>query len=92
VFGSENFVGQIAFITTTTRTAQFLNSVFDTILWYGKNQSETKYRQLLIPLERQHIDTYYQYVENDNICIKLSQKQLSGFSAIPEGKRFKLQA
>ncbi|MFZ2419731.1 MAG: site-specific DNA-methyltransferase, partial [Anaerolineae bacterium] len=47
VFGAENFIGQIAFATTSARGSLFLDSVFDTILWYGKHKQQTKYRQLL---------------------------------------------
>ncbi len=48
VFGSENFIADIMFTTTTARTARFLNQVGDFIIWYGKNKDVTKYRQLFV--------------------------------------------
>lgn len=48
VFGSENFIATIQFVTTTARTAKFLNQIGDYILWYGKNKEITKYKQLFI--------------------------------------------
>jgi len=46
VFGRENFVAVVAFKITTARTAKYLNSLFDFLLWYAKDRSQTKYRQL----------------------------------------------
>ena len=92
VFGDENFIAQIAFMTTTTRTADYINSVFDVVLWYGKDKTETKYRQLLAQLERDHLDTYYQYVDIEGGWIKLTQQYFDGISPIPKGPRYKLQA
>ena len=46
VFGSENFVSLVTFNTTTARTAKYLNQICDYLVWYSKDLSSLKYRQL----------------------------------------------
>ena len=46
VFGSENFMSQIIFQTTSGFETNTLSRVGDFILWYGKNSDETKVRKL----------------------------------------------
>ena len=41
-----NFVAQIRFKTSSGFETQFLSELHDTALWYGKNRSGLKYRQL----------------------------------------------
>ncbi len=60
VFGSENFNSQIAFRTAMTKPGQGLNNVFDYILWYGKNASILKYRQLFIEKDSVQSESYHQ--------------------------------
>lgn len=47
VFGSMNHINTIAYATSTGRTSNYLASVSDNIIWYGKSK-QIKYRQLLI--------------------------------------------
>jgi adenine-specific DNA-methyltransferase len=47
VFGDENFVSQIAFVTTTSQTSKYLPPVNDIVLWYSKSRDNVKYRTLL---------------------------------------------
>ena len=47
VFGSENFVGQIALRTTTSATAKYLPRTCDYAVWFAKDSAYTKYRSLL---------------------------------------------
>ncbi len=46
VFGDENFCSQISFIKTSGMSTNLLSNVVDFILWYSKNKSITKCRQL----------------------------------------------
>ena len=46
VFGEENFVSLIDYTKTTGFSGQFLSSVSDYIVWYGKNVNRLKYRAL----------------------------------------------
>ena len=47
IFGSENHICTIVYSTSTGRTSNYLASVSDSIIWYGKSK-EIKYRQLLV--------------------------------------------
>jgi len=46
VFGSENFCAMIHFRSTTSQTTELVAGVGDYILWYAKDKSVVKYRQL----------------------------------------------
>jgi adenine-specific DNA-methyltransferase len=46
VFGSDNFVSQIAFKKTAAQTSEMLAGTLDYILFYGKSSRSAKYRQL----------------------------------------------
>jgi adenine-specific DNA-methyltransferase len=46
VFGSENFISLITFKKTVYQETELLPNVYDHILWYGKNRSIIKIRQL----------------------------------------------
>ena len=47
VFGERNFVSQILFRTTTGKASAALDSTGDYLLWYGRDSSNLKFRQLL---------------------------------------------
>jgi adenine-specific DNA-methyltransferase len=51
VFGAENFVSLISFITTGAQTAAGLPSVTDYLVWYARDREKVKYRQLLVERE-----------------------------------------
>ena len=46
VFGVDNFIAQIAFVTTSSQTSETLAGVCDYVVWYCKNRASAKYRQL----------------------------------------------
>lgn len=46
VFGSENFVSQIAVRKTTGETSDFIGSTCDYLLWYAKEREHTKWRSI----------------------------------------------
>ncbi|MEB3070373.1 site-specific DNA-methyltransferase [[Mycobacterium] vasticus] len=48
VFGSENFVSQIAFATTAGATSDFLAGTIDYIIWYAKDRKLAKFRQIYL--------------------------------------------
>ena len=48
VFGAENFVSQIAFVTTTSQTSRFLPPVVDFVLWYSRKTEKLKAYDLLV--------------------------------------------
>lgn len=46
VFGSENFIVQIILKKTGTLIGDFIESINDYVLWYGKDKKQAKYRPL----------------------------------------------
>ncbi|MGI8475312.1 MAG: site-specific DNA-methyltransferase [Thermomicrobiales bacterium] len=46
VFGSENFVAQVYFVTTTGRQEATLDRLGNYLLWYASNREEVKFRQV----------------------------------------------
>ena len=52
VFGHENRVATIPFVTSGSSSARTLSSVADFLLWYAKDKTQVKYRQLFEPLTR----------------------------------------
>ncbi|MFH0782002.1 MAG: site-specific DNA-methyltransferase [Pseudomonadota bacterium] len=46
VFGEGNHVITIGFLKTSSATSSFISSTFDSVIWFGKNKSTTKFRQL----------------------------------------------
>lgn len=49
VFGEDNYCGEITFSKATGLTSRLLASTFDYLIWYSKNKSKAKYRQLYLP-------------------------------------------
>ncbi len=91
VLGKDNFAGQIVFVTTAGRGAKYLDRVYNVILWYAKNLSNMKYRELKIKQERQTLQTYDWVLTPDNKAIALTHHQLEGSEPIPPGRRFALK-
>ncbi|MDY0095300.1 MAG: site-specific DNA-methyltransferase [Candidatus Vecturithrix sp.] len=90
VFGSENFVSQIAFSTTTGRGASYLDAVYDIILWYGKNYENLKYRPLFLERTKSMLDARYRYIQLQNGSERtLSKEELEKPELISEGSRFR---
>ena len=62
VFGSENFVSIIAFRKTLPLGTDGLPNIYDYLLWYAKDKTHYKYRQIFVDKEIGS-DTAYTYVE-----------------------------
>jgi adenine-specific DNA-methyltransferase len=91
VFGSDNFIAEIAFATSTGRTAMYLDRVADRILWYSKNMEKMKYRQLFVDKPE---DTDYSLEDEFGRfeLADLSSQHISSTRSIPfkfKGKEFK---
>ena len=90
VFGFENFVSQITFQTTSgSSTSTNLPAVCNHLLWYARNKSDMKFRQLYFPKsEGRSVDTKYSYVEmSDGSRRSLSADEKSGAVELPQGSR-----
>jgi Adenine specific DNA methylase Mod len=91
VLGQKNFVSQIAFQTTPYATSNFLAPVYDSILWYGKDISKLKYRQIFLRKEDLGKIDAYRFLESPNgdAFRTLTKEELQDNSLIPKGwKRF----
>jgi adenine-specific DNA-methyltransferase len=90
VFGSENFCNMISFQKTGSIASNGLGTTVDYIIWYSKDKSKLKYRQLYLPRKAGHpsLDRY-DYIElPDGKVFKLTIDYIRGEKEIPEGKRF----
>jgi adenine-specific DNA-methyltransferase len=66
VFGEENFVSQISFVTTTSQTSKFLPPISDLVVWYARDRLKTKYRALLVQKDREkHESSAFALYEQD---------------------------
>jgi adenine-specific DNA-methyltransferase len=46
IFGTENYISQISFMKTAGLSSDFLATVNDFLLWYGKDRSQTRFNRL----------------------------------------------
>jgi DNA modification methylase len=93
VFGYGNRIADIYFAKAAGRGSGFLDSLFDTLLWYSKDRDRLPdaYQQLYIPKLEIDDDPLYKYVERlDGTVITLSAAQIRGDVPVPEGRRFRL--
>ena len=68
VFGETNCCSMIAFETTTSQTSAYLAQNNDFLLWYGKDASRTKFRQLTRPkIAGQEGGTGYKFVQTADL-------------------------
>ncbi len=68
VFGETNFCSLIAFETTTGQTSVYLAQNNDFLLWYSRDSSKTKFRQLTRPkLAGQEGGTGYRFVQTSDL-------------------------
>ena len=69
VFGEENSIGIISFATSTGRTSNFIDSVFDRVIWYAKDVKRMKYHQLFV--ERPINESEFPYKDKDGRMFEL---------------------
>ena len=94
VFGDENHCGTIAFQKSGGSSAAKIETVTDYILWFAKNISGVKVRNLLSEKnEGKNFDRDYCYIESNdgNAYRKLTTEETTNPSSIPVGhRRFRL--
>ena len=66
VFREDNFISLISFKKTTALTSEYLSSNFDYLLWYGKNRSVSKYKQVLVEKGYESALDFYSYIEDEH--------------------------
>tara|TARA_R110000803_G_scaffold87618_2_gene154457 strand:- start:12691 stop:15930 length:3240 start_codon:yes stop_codon:yes gene_type:complete len=87
IFKKENFVGMITVAKTTSATSEGLASIADILVWYAKDASKTKYRQLFFPkIAGETGATGYTKLRLSNGQIRTqNSKEKSGDVELPEG-------
>jgi adenine-specific DNA-methyltransferase len=84
VFGSENFIANIAFKKKKMPLGEtYIFTTSDYLIWYGKDSKQTKFRKLFLPRER-GAEGDYNYVELPDGQIK-SLAQLESPGNLPNG-------
>ena len=68
VFGAGNRVATISYATTGGSSANTLPEVADYLLWYAKDRTRTKYRQLYEPLTRTEVIEFFSW----HVMVELS--------------------
>ena len=58
VFGRENFVSLISFVTTTSRGSAHLDGIADYIIWYAKSTKNIKYHPIFLNKEEYKIGQF----------------------------------
>ncbi len=88
VFGSENFVGEILFVTTSGRASAALDLVADRLLWFAKNAEALKYRELYKPRPQHTLREQYSLIElPDGSIRRMTNEELNGSSPRSKGSQ-----
>jgi adenine-specific DNA-methyltransferase len=89
VFGSENFCALVSLWKTSGATASRLPTVCDYILWYAKDKSQVKYRQLYtMKSPGEEGGAEYKYIAlPDGSKRSATKSELLSSSALPDGAR-----
>jgi len=91
VFGSENYVAEIAFLKTSSQTTKYLPPANDYLLWYSKDIKQTKYHQIYKTRGKEYADAAYNLFEsNDGKVVRLSDSELQNEKLISTGRRFRI--
>jgi adenine-specific DNA-methyltransferase len=89
VFGSENFIAQIAFRTTAARAAGFIDSICDNLLWYGKSREITKYRPILVNRSSE-TESNYDWIDEGKQIRQLDARELWIPQEVLGGRKYAL--
>jgi len=89
VFGRENFVSVISFVKTSGKGGALLDVVNDFLLWYAKDKTQVKYRQLFLEKELGEEGAKgYQHVQlPDGVRRRLTSSEFESPTGLPEGVR-----
>lgn len=89
VFGSENFISLISYITTSGFPSDTLSRAGDYVVWYAKDKESIKYRQLYRPKKLGSDGaSEYKYVHlADGAFRPMTKEEASGESPLPSGGR-----
>jgi adenine-specific DNA-methyltransferase len=88
IFGPQNFIALIAYTTTSAQTSVYLSNPKDYILWYGKDPSHLKCRQLF-SFKRVFLDgqNQWSHAEIEHARRKLTMAESTDPKLLPNGAR-----
>jgi adenine-specific DNA-methyltransferase len=94
VFGASNFCSIISFQKTGSLSGNLLGRTVDYLVWYAREKSKVKYRQLFLPRSQgdPSLDRYDCLELPDGSTRRLTQAEVVGEQQIPDGKRYRLQS
>ncbi len=93
VFGDENFVSQISFVTTSPVAGDYLTGTLDYILWYSKSKSNLKFNGIWqLRSERTADGTYNWYQFDDGTSRRQTAAEFRKEQSLPEGVSFRAAA
>jgi len=87
VFGAENFVSQISFVTTSGFDSSSIGRNGDYILWYGRSSAEVKVKRLWRELDMENRSTYRWLRLPDETSRGMTAGEARGRDPLPEGAR-----
>jgi len=93
VFGAENSIAVVTLKKTTGATATLIPITADYLLWYSRDATRTKYRQLhTLKAEREEaLDRYDQIELTDGSRRPMTREERTGEAALPDrGRRYQL--
>lgn len=89
VFGKENFIVPLIFKKTGSMSGNFISGITDTTLWYAKDKSNAKFRQLFQERSKESADSGFPYIEfEDGTYRRIKPKEFTGEEPMPKGRRF----
>lgn len=85
VYGPENHIETIAYRTKNmTLGGQFLEGVFDYIIWYAKDKTQAKFRKFFKPTSVEG-DSHWNYYWHHGRLEKMSSAQVGNHTELPNG-------
>ncbi|ANL23172.1 DNA methylase N4/N6 domain-containing protein [Rhizobium sp. N113] len=89
VFGEENFLSTINYVTTSGFPSKTLTRIGDTLLWYAKRESVCKYRRLFVG-KQPGDDASREYkwlMSPDGTTRALTADEFDGKASLPDGAK-----
>ena len=91
VFGKENHVATIPYITATSQSRRLIPQIGNWILWFAKDKPETKYHQLYEKLDRKEVislmASYAMSEMTDETTRFLTREERENPELLPDGAR-----
>ncbi|MFH1777998.1 MAG: site-specific DNA-methyltransferase, partial [Candidatus Omnitrophota bacterium] len=89
IFGTQNFISLINFQKSGGFSSSKLDAVSDYLIWYAKNKSEVKYRQLFDEKisSRSGLNNYPMVKLSDGSIKRLTQDEKNNLELLPKGAK-----